>query len=64
MGTDRNLNYSAPVLPFEYEPDGKPIWPCHECLPWHVEVVVNDVEGLLIREWHAIGCSSLKDIDA
>ncbi|MDO4058029.1 hypothetical protein QKG53_14495 [Clavibacter michiganensis] len=61
MSADRNVNYSAPVMPFEYEPDGESIWPCNECLPWHVEIVNNDVEGLLVREWHAVGCSSLKD---
>lgn len=63
MSANRDLNNSASVFPFEYEPDGKAIWPCTECHPWHVEVVVNEVEGVRIREWHAIGCSALKDVD-
>jgi hypothetical protein len=34
-----------------------PIWPCHDCLPWHLEVVVpDDDEEAYIREWHAVGC--------
>jgi hypothetical protein len=47
----------APVLPFDYEPDDSPIWPCPDCYPWHVEVVTDPETGCpLVREWHAIGC--------
>lgn len=56
MSEKRHLTYDAPVLPFDYEPDGDPIWPCVDCLPWHVEVVITPEEGVLIREWHAVDC--------
>lgn len=55
---DRNM--TAPVLPFDYPIDSDPIWPCHECLPWHVEVVTPDEGEPFVREWHAVGCSVLQ----
>lgn len=53
----RNL-YTDPVVPLEYPAvDDDPIHPCQECLPWHLEVVVDHPEGgTWVREWHAIGC--------
>ncbi|MFE2853631.1 hypothetical protein ACFXJO_21170 [Streptomyces lavendulae] len=34
---------------------------CHDCLPWHAEVVI--VEGeILVREWHAVGCPQFKKL--
>lgn len=56
MSTRQNT-YTAPVLPFDYPADEEPIWPCHDCLPWHVEVLLDNPDGLIwVREWHAIGC--------
>jgi hypothetical protein len=55
-----NTTYSAPVgsvdLAVENE-DGSPyeIWPCHDCYPWHAEVV-RDSADIAIREWHAVDC--------
>jgi hypothetical protein len=60
MQSRRNSN-DAPVLPFDYKPDGQPIWPCTDCLPWHVEVVESPEEGVIIREWHAVGCKVWDD---
>ncbi|PRY13594.1 hypothetical protein [Kineococcus rhizosphaerae] len=54
------LTYDAPVLAFDYPADGDPVWPCTECLPWHLEVVVEDGE-VLIREWHAAECPVFTD---
>lgn len=51
------VNFHAPVLPLDYPIADEPIWPCPDCLPWHVEVVVPDAdEEAYIREWHAVGC--------
>lgn len=56
-----NLTYSAPVGSYDYEPSDEPIWPCTECLPWHVEVVMPEMSGgVLVREWHAIECPAFK----
>jgi hypothetical protein len=53
----KKITYNAPVWAFEYEPDDQPIWPCHDCLPWHLEVVTDSPEApVLVREWHAEGC--------
>ena len=58
----RRLHYGSPVLAFDYPNDGQPIWPCTECLPWHVEVIESEDEGaVIIREWHAVDCSHLRD---
>ncbi|MCX4776798.1 hypothetical protein [Streptomyces sp. NBC_01264] len=40
-----NLNLSAPVGSVDlraFDDDGNPyeIWTCHDCLPWHAEVVL------------------------
>ena len=58
----RRLDYSAPVLPIEYDLDDDPIWPCPDCLPWHVEIVRepdNGASGWVVREWHAVDCPAL-----
>ena len=57
------VNRDAPVLPFDYPADGEPIWPCLECLPWHVEVVVEEGE-IVVREWHAVDCPVLAETQA
>lgn len=58
----RRIHYGSPVLPLDYPNDGEPIWPCPECLPWHVEVIDSELEGgVVIREWHAVDCSRLTD---
>ena len=54
----RRILNDAPVLPFEYLADDDPIWPCTQCLPWHVEVILRDGE-VIVREWHAIECANL-----
>jgi len=54
---DRHL--TEPVLPFEYRwVPGESIWPCRDCLSWHVEVLLDRHQGsVLLREWHDPGCS-------
>lgn len=62
--TKKRLNYSAPVLAMDFDNDGEPIWPCTDCLPWHVEVIESaDEQGTIIREWHAVDCPRLIDAD-
>ena len=34
-----NVTYSAPVGSVDLEGEGGEIYPCHDCLPWHVEIV-------------------------
>ncbi|WP_019885881.1 hypothetical protein [Streptomyces purpureus] len=61
-----NLNLSAPVGSVDlgaFDDDGNPyeIWACHDCLPWHAEVVL--VEGeVLVREWHAVDCPQFREL--
>lgn len=50
------VTLNAPVAFFDYPPDGESIWPCHDCLPWHIEVLLDPDGSPRIREWHAIGC--------
>lgn len=57
-----DVNYRAPVLPVDLDPDGYVIWPCHDCLPWHAEVIKTDDGDTFIREWHAVGCRTLKEL--
>ena len=61
-----NVTYSAPVGSVDLAaetPDGTPysIWPCPECLPWHVEVI-RDGQDVVVREWHAIECSVFQEL--
>ncbi|RBQ15361.1 hypothetical protein DP939_36380 [Spongiactinospora rosea] len=61
-----NTTYTAPVGSIDLmhaKADGTPneIWPCHDCLPWHAEVVVVD-EEIVVREWHAIDCPHFQDL--
>ncbi len=64
----RNVTNSAPVGSVDlaaFQDDGTPyeIWPCHDCLPWHAEVVA--VEGeVLVREWHAVDCPQFQELVA
>jgi hypothetical protein len=60
---DDRVNLNAPVLPVDYPLDGEPIWPCSECLPWHVEFVVPDDGEPYVREWHPVGCPILEMVD-
>lgn len=53
-----DLTYHAPILSVDLDPFGWEIWPCHECLPWHVEFVEVDGE-YYAREWHAAECPTL-----
>ncbi|MER7539383.1 hypothetical protein ABTX77_32055 [Streptomyces sp. NPDC097704] len=61
-----NVNLSAPVgsvdLP-AFDDDGNPheIWACHDCLPWHAEVVLSEGE-VLVREWHAVDCPQFQQL--
>jgi hypothetical protein len=53
----RRIHYTDPVVPIEYPVDEDPIHPCNDCLPWHVEVVVDHPSGgVWVREWHAVEC--------
>lgn len=53
-----DLTYKAPVMSVDLDPFGWEIWPCHECLPWHIEFVQVDGE-YYAREWHAAECPQL-----
>jgi hypothetical protein len=55
-----NVHRDAPVGSVDmpaFQEDGTPyeIWPCHDCLPWHAEVVRSEGD-VLVREWHAVDC--------
>lgn len=69
MPTDRpKLDLTAPVGSVDlaaFEEDGTPftIWPCHDCLPWHAEVI-TDSGTVLVREWHAIDCPTFRTLTA
>lgn len=54
----------APVLPFDWVwEDGETIWPCAHCAPWHVDLYQSpDFGALMVREWHAVGCSIWADV--
>lgn len=57
-----NLTYSAPVGSVDLDPHGWDIWPCADCLPWHVEFV-RDTEGdYIAREWHAVDCPTFRGL--
>lgn len=53
-----DVTYRAPVgcvdlQAFDDDGNSYEIQACHDCLPWHAEVVI--VEGnVLVREWHAV----------
>lgn len=56
-----DLTYRAPILSVDLDPFGWEIWPCHQCLPWHVEFV-HDGENYFAREWHAAECPVLLEL--
>lgn len=61
------LDYGAPVAWVDlaaFDSDGTPfaIWPCNDCLPWHVEVIEADSGAVLAREWHAVDCPTLQKL--
>ncbi|WP_336794135.1 hypothetical protein [Gordonia malaquae] len=65
----RNVTYTAPVgsidMPaFDDSGQAYTISPCLECLPWHIEVVLNDVDSgeVMVREWHAVDCPVFKEL--
>jgi hypothetical protein len=57
------VNYAAPIAFFDHPQDGEPLWPCPDCLPWHVEVLTDPDGRIRIRQWHAIGCPVWVDED-
>jgi hypothetical protein len=57
-----NVTYSAPVLSVDLAADGYQIWPCHDCLPWHAEVVAEEDGYIAVREWHAAECPTLAEV--
>lgn len=62
----RRINRTAPVLPLEYSLDDlgdDVIYPCTDCLPWHLDLRVDDEKRMIIREWHAVDCPVLREID-
>ncbi|MFD7763526.1 Tn3 family transposase [Streptomyces microflavus] len=67
-GIDRqqDVTYQAPVgcvdlRAFDDDGNSYDIHACHDCLPWHAEVVV--IEGdILVREWHAVGCPQFQQL--
>jgi hypothetical protein len=54
MPENRRIANDAPVLAFNYEPEGQLIWPCLDCFPCHLEAVQTEEEALIVREWHAV----------
>ena len=69
MSTDRTqkVTYDAPVgcidlAAFNDDGEAYEVWPCTDCLPWHAEVVVADDGTILVREWHAMGCQSFREL--
>ncbi|MFD9047217.1 hypothetical protein [Streptomyces zaomyceticus] len=65
-GSDQDVTYRAPVGSVDlqvFDDDGNAyeIYACHDCLPWHAEVVIVDGE-ILVREWHAVGCSQFQEL--
>jgi hypothetical protein len=57
---------SAPIGSVDlaaFKDDGTPheIWPCHDCLTWHAEVVQAD-GNILVREWHAFDCPQFQEL--
>jgi hypothetical protein len=64
----RKVTYDAPVGSVDlaaFDDDGEPyaIWPCHECLPWHVEVIWQEhKDRVVIREWHAVDCPHFQSL--
>lgn len=63
---NKDTTYRAPIgsvdLPaFDDDGSAYEVHPCHDCLPWHAEVVVaDDRDVILVREWHAVGCESFQ----
>lgn len=57
-----NLSYSAPVLSVDLAGASGEIWPCTDCLPWHLEVVTDDDRDPCVREWHAADCPTLREL--
>jgi hypothetical protein len=58
-----NLTYSAPVAWVDLAAEGYEIWPCHDCLPWHAEVIQDDdSDYIFVREWHAAECPTLAQV--
>lgn len=58
------LDYTAAVWPIEYPAEGELIWPCSDCLPWHVEVVIDEEGEAIVREWHAAECPIHTEVDS
>jgi hypothetical protein len=63
-----NVRNSAPVGSVDlaaFEPDGTPISfrPCHDCTPWHAEVMNKD-GYVFVREWHAVDCKTFRMLTA
>lgn len=55
--------YTAPVLSVDLAAEGWEIWPCAECLPWHLEVFRDeDTDEVFAREWHAAECPALQEL--
>jgi hypothetical protein len=60
-----NTTYTAPVGSIDlhaFREDGTAyeVWPCQECLPWHVEVIQDEGE-VMVREWHAVDCARFQE---
>jgi hypothetical protein len=55
------LAYDAPVAWVDLDAEGD-IWPCPDCLPWHLEVIRDDDGDVFVREWHAIDCPLLASL--
>ncbi|MFF3968031.1 hypothetical protein ACFYZI_41580 [Streptomyces griseorubiginosus] len=56
----QDVTFPAPVgcvdlRAFDDDGNSYEISACHDCLPWHAEVVLIEGE-ILVREWHAVGC--------
>jgi hypothetical protein len=57
------VTYDAPVMSVDLAAEGWEIWPCHDCLPWHLEIVRDPETGdIAAREWHAVDCPALAEL--
>lgn len=57
MGPTPDTTYRAPVGSIDLPAEEYEIWPCHDCLPWHAEVIRDpDSDEVFVREWHAVEC--------
>jgi hypothetical protein len=51
---------NAPIGSIDLAAEGHLIWPCGQCVRWHLEVLRDpDTDEVFAREWHADDCPAL-----